>query len=184
MTILRSVARPLGAALVTLLVVVSVVAPAGSSTPRRVRLAGGRAAPTEPIELRPLTTSPDRRIVDDQGRDVLLRGANVNSLGEYWRGVPTIPTTLPVTDADWATMAAHGFSAIRLIISWSRVEPTRGVFDQAYLDQVDGYVRAAAAHGIYSVIDMHQDAYTATISTTDPSTCPAGTQPAKGWDGA
>ena len=136
------------------------------------------------VTLRPLTTSADRRIVDDQGRDVLLRGANVNSLGEYWQGVPSIPTTIPLTEADWSEMAAHGFSVIRLLISWSKVEPTRGVFDQGYLDQVDGYVRAAAAHGIYSVIDMHQDAYTATISTADPSTCPAGTHPAKGWDGA
>ena len=115
---------------------------------------------------------------------MLLRGANVNSLGEYWQGVPSIPATIPLTEADWSEMAAHGFSVIRLLISWSKVEPTRGVFDQGYLDQVDGYVRAAAAHGIYSVIDMHQDAYTATISTADPSTCPAGTQPAKGWDGA
>ena len=58
------------------------------------------------------------------------------------------------------------------------------MIDQGYLDQVDGYVRAAAARGIYSVIDMHQDAYSAFISTTDPASCPAGTGPAKGWDGA
>lgn len=136
------------------------------------------------VSLPALSTSSDHRIVDTDGRDVLLRGANLNSLGEYWQGVPTIPATLPVTDADWDSMAAHGFSVVRLIISWSRVEPTRGVFDQAYLDTVDDAVKAAAARGIYTVIDMHQDAYTATISTTDPSTCPAGTSPAKGWDGA
>ncbi len=136
------------------------------------------------VELRPLSTSADLQIVDDQGRQVLLRGANVNSLGRYWQGVPSLPTTLPVTDADWDTMAAHGFSVIRLIISWSRVEPTRGFFDASYLDEVASYVDAAAAHGIYTVIDMHQDAYTDSISTTDPASCPAGTRPAKGWDGA
>ena len=54
----------------------------------------------EVIELLPLQTA-DRRIVDTAGRDVLLRGANVNSLGEYWQGVPAIAPTIPVTDADW-----------------------------------------------------------------------------------
>ncbi|HEY4376323.1 MAG TPA: cellulase family glycosylhydrolase, partial [Acidimicrobiales bacterium] len=68
--------------------------------------------------------------------------------------------------------------------SWSLVEPTRGHIDQGYLDKVDAAVQAAAAHGMYVVIDMHQDAYTSTVFTTDPSTCPAGTVPAKGWDGA
>jgi len=142
------------------------------------------AAVTDVVELRPLTTSSDERIVDDLGRDVLLRGANVNSLGEYWQGVPSIPATIPVTDADWASMAAHGMSVVRLLVTWSRVEPQRGAIDQAYLDLVDTTVRAAARHGIYSIIDMHQDAWSATVATTDPASCPAGTVPGKGWDGA
>jgi endoglycosylceramidase len=137
-----------------------------------------------PIELVPLQTSEDRRIVDVDGRDVLLRGANVNSLAEYWQGVPSIDPTIPVSEQDWDTMASHGFSVIRLLVTWSLVEPARGEIDEAYLEQVDEYVDAAAAHGIYSVIDMHQDAYTAFLSTEDPSDCPEGTTPAKGWDGA
>lgn len=157
-------------------IVIVVAAASGSSRP---------SAATNPVvELRPLHTSADHQIVDDEGRQVLLRGANVNSLGRYWQGVPTLEPTIPVSADDWDTMAAHGFSVIRLIISWSRLEPTRGVVDQTYLDQVSDYVDAAAAHGIYTVIDMHQDAWTDTISTTDPSTCPPGTTPAKGWDGA
>ena len=81
-------------------------------------------------------------------------------------------------------MAANGFSVIRLLVTWSRIEPTRGVIDESYLDEVEAYVDAAAAHGIYSVIDMHQDAYSAFIFTADASTCETGTTPAKGWDGA
>lgn len=175
----------LGRAVVALVLVAA--ATVGSTGAGALDATQRAAAPTtvdEVVTLRPLSTSSDRRIVDDHGRDVLLRGANVNSLGEYWQGVPSVPTTIPLTETDWEAMAAHGFSAIRLLITWSRVEPTRGAVDQAYLDQVDEYVRAAAAHGMYSVIDMHQDAYTATISTADPTTCPAGTGPAKGWDGA
>jgi endoglycosylceramidase len=155
---------------------------------------GGRTLPasaaTSPTaagvvgDLLPLSASADHRIVDSAGRDVLLRGANLNSLGEYWRGVSSIDPTVAVTNADWDAMSAHGLDVVRLLISWSRVEPTRGTLDQSYLGQVDAAVKAAAAHGIYSVIDMHQDAYTAFLHTADPSTCPAGTTPAKGWDGA
>jgi endoglycosylceramidase len=137
----------------------------------------------EVIELLPLQTA-DRRIIDAAGRDVLLRGANVNSLGEYWQGVPAIAPTIPVTDADWDAMAARGFSVVRLLITWSRVEPTRDVIDEAYLDQLDAAVTAAAERGIYTVIDMHQDAYSAHTATVDPATCPPGTSPARGWDGA
>ena len=136
------------------------------------------------IELLPLSTSKDRRIVDADGRDVLLRGANVNSLALYWQGVPTVDTTIPVSAEDWDTMAAHGFSVIRLLVTWANVEPTKGEIDEDYLEQVDEYVAAAAEHGIYSVIDMHQDAYTSFLSTEDAADCEPGTTPAKGWDGA
>lgn len=101
--------------------------------------------PAEVVDLLPLQTS-GRRIVDTTGRDVLLRGANVNSLGEYWQGVPAIAPTVPLTSADWDEMAAHGFSVVRLLITWSRVELTRGVIDQSYLDARDlSLVRLADA---------------------------------------
>ena len=99
---------------------------------------------TDHVELRPLATSTDRRIVDDLDREVLLRGANVNSLGEYWQGDPDHPPTIAVTDADWEAMAERGISVVRLIITWSLVEPERGVIDQDYLDRVDGAVNAAS----------------------------------------
>ncbi|MFA9566203.1 MAG: glycoside hydrolase family 5 protein, partial [Acidimicrobiales bacterium] len=136
------------------------------------------------IELRPVSVSEDHRIVDDLDREVILRGANVNSLGEYWQGDPDHEPTIPVSEDDWDEMAARGFSAIRLIINWSLVEPERGTFDEQYLDRVDAYVTAAADHGIYTVIDMHQDAYSAFIVTEDPSEYGEGTRPGKGWDGA
>ena len=42
------------------------------------------------IDLRPLHVA-DKRIVDDQGRQILLRGANVNALGEYAQADPRPP---------------------------------------------------------------------------------------------
>lgn len=140
--------------------------------------------PADVVEMRPLWTSDDLRIVDDLDREVVLRGANVNSLGEYWQGDPDHPPTIPFSQADWDEMAARGFSVVRLLVTWSRVEPERGRIDQDYLDEVDGHVAAAAEHGIYTVIDMHQDAYSAFIATEDEAECAEGTRPGKGWDGA
>lgn len=135
-----------------------------------------------PVTLRPLHTA-DRKIVDDLGRQVLLRGANEVALAEYWQGAE-FATQFPQTEQDWADMASYGFSVVRLVVNWSKIEPTRGDYDATYLAAIDSEVKLAAAHGIYTVIDMHQDAYTAFLHTSDASTCPEGTTPAKGWDGA
>ncbi|MGB3055316.1 MAG: cellulase family glycosylhydrolase, partial [Acidimicrobiales bacterium] len=179
-----SVGKLLAVSTVLAVAIVSASVPrSGADEASEAIVAHGLATPGRPLELLPLQTL-DRRIVDTAGRDVLLRGANINSLGEYWQGAPTVPANTPVTSADWDEMAARGFSVVRLLITWSRVEPTRGTIDQNYLDEVDRHVQEAASRGIYTVIDMHQDAYSAFIYTTDPASCPAGTSPAKGWDGA
>ena len=142
------------------------------------------AVAIDPLALRPLSVSADRKIVDDQNAQVLLRGVNVTSLGEYWQGDPTLAPTQELTAADWSEMAARGFNVIRLVVHWSKLEPTRGTLDAAYVQRIDDYVTTAAKHGIYTVIDMHQDAYSAFIFTTLASECTDTTHPAKGWDGA
>lgn len=138
------------------------------------------------MSIPPLTglRTAARRIVDAHGRDVILRGANVNSLAEYWAGRPDLPPVFALADEDWDKMAAYGFNVVRLLISWSRVEPERGRYDLDYLDAVDAHVRAAAERGIYTVIDMHQDVFSPHLATPDPAILPAGTTPARGWDGA
>ncbi len=138
----------------------------------------------EPEGLRPLSVSADLRIVDDLDREVLLRGANVTSLGEYWQGHPDLPPTLPLTEQDWDEMESRGFSVIRLVVHWSRIEPQRGQIDIGYIDEIDATVAAAAEHGIYTVIDMHQDAWSAYIFTPETEECPPDSWPGKGWDGA
>lgn len=135
------------------------------------------------VELRPLSVEAGR-IVDDRGRSVLLRGANVNALGDYFQADPEVEPTAPVTDADWDAMAAHGLSVVRLILSWSRLEPERGTIADDYLLQVRGAVEAANARGLYVVLDVHQDAWGKEVATPDGTTCPEGTEAAIGWDGA
>ena len=171
--------------LVLLVVAVAAVAAACSSDDGSSPSTTSPGLPTAGslVELRPLHVT-GQRIVDDRGREVLLRGANVNALGEYHRADPAVAPTAPVSSEDWDAMAAHGFSVVRLIVSWSRLEPTRGHVDAAYVKRVKAAVSAANRRGIYVVLDMHQDAW-GTSSATPPGTaCPPGTEPAIGWDGA
>ena len=79
-------------------------------------------APRAPQVARPLATTrgADARIVDDLDRTVLLRGVNVNGLGEYYQEYADLPATLPLTEADFAAIAAHGFDVVRLLVTWSR----------------------------------------------------------------
>lgn len=145
---------------------------------------GGTAA-GEPLPR--LHAEPDPtgggRLVDAEGREVLLRGVNVNALAEYWAGTD-LPTTFPLADDDPERMASIGWNAVRLVLSWSKVEPEPGRYDEKYLDEVGTVVDELAVVGIYTIIDLHQDAWGATLVADPSEACPSGSEPALGWDGA
>ncbi len=162
--------------------------PSATLTPPAMPTASPTPAATESLlRLRALRAAPDPanggRIVDADAREVLLRGVNVNALAEYWQGT-AFSTTFPLTDADADMMAAIGWNAVRLLISWSRVEPEPGVYDADYLETVAGAVRLLEQRGIYSIIDLHQDAWGATLVARPNEACSATQEPAFGWDGA
>lgn len=130
------------------------------------------------------TRGTDPGIFDALGRQVILRGVNYNSLGDYYQASPQLPTVFPVDPLAFADMAAQGFNVVRLLISWSALEPERGQIDRDYLARVRAAVEAAAEAGIYVVLDMHQDAWGKYIATPADVVCPANSEPAIGWDGA
>jgi endoglycosylceramidase len=166
-------------------VVVLVVA-LGACTlvPRRTGIPGARG--WRPL-LPALHAEPDPvaggRIVDALGREVLLRGVNVNALAEYWQYGP-FATTFPLTAADADRISATGWNVVRLLVSWSRVEPVPGTYDERYLDRVAAAVDLLARRGVYTIVDFHQDAWGPTLAAPPGTTCPAGSDPAFGWDGA
>jgi endoglycosylceramidase len=75
-------------------------------------------------------------------------------------------------------------NVIRLVVSWSALEPRRGHFDERYLARIRRAVRMAKANDIYVVIDMHQDAWGKFIATPQSETCVPPARPQHGWDGA
>lgn len=143
--------------------------------------------PSDVTELSLLRAEPDPmaggRIVDAAGREVLLRGVNVNAFAEYWSG-NDFPTTFPFVESDAERMSEIGWNTVRLLLSWSRVEPQPGVYDESYLQEIDDAVAVLAKHGLYSVLDLHQDAWSATLAARPDEVCDAPAEPALGWDGA
>ena len=89
------------------------------------------------------------RIVDDQGRTILLRGFDSDTLLEP----ATRHSTLDEQDA--VTMQRAGFDVVRLPLSWALLEPVRGTYDTAYLDSVVTTVRMLERHGLRVVLNMH-----------------------------
>lgn len=163
-----------------------------SITPTGTPSSTPSASPTETsianaLRLPALHAEPDPdnggRIVDAEGREVLLRGVNVNALAEYWQG-GAFATVFPLTASDADLMAAIGWNTVRLLLSWSLVEPEPGVYDDAYLQRVRDAVRLLASRGLYSIIDLHQDAWGATLAARPDEACLPNFEPAFGWDGA
>ncbi len=124
------------------------------------------------------------RIADSLGAAVTLRGVNVNQLGEYYQQDRAIASVLPLTEQDFADIAALGMNVVRLTLSWSELEPVRGTISTEYLQRIRQAVGWARAHGVHVVLDVHQDAWSAHVAAEPDRRCRAGTAPMIGWDGA
>jgi len=120
-------------------------------------------------------------IFDKDGRFVLLRGVNYNVLGDYWQANPEIPATAPYDADQFRIMASYGFNCVRLLFSWSLLEPQPGQYNQDYIGKINQAILDAQQHGIYIMLDLHQDAYGKYIATPKDVACEL---PGKGWDGA
>lgn len=63
-------------------------------------------------------------------------------------------------DEGFKKLRDAGFSAVRLLINWEGIEPTRkGDYDRDYLASIRTLVETANRYGIYVLLDMHQDAF-------------------------
>jgi endoglycosylceramidase len=141
-------------------------------------------------------------IADPQGRRVILRGAVVAGLVDWWSGVdkadltpaPAFPIdpaeytgrcppnsdrvrVPPVCEDDFPEMARLGFNVVRLGVSWSLLEPQPGEYSRSYLDRIAQVVGWARANDIYVVLDLHEDAYSRYLPRPVPAPLPNGTPP-------
>jgi endoglycosylceramidase len=129
-------------------------------------LVAGCGGSDDPPSFSPLTVDGDH-LRDDVGRIVLLRGINARVEGVFdveldGGRVPLEPIPA-LTAADCTRMRQLGLNTLRLPVNWSGIEPTRGSYDEAYLQRVDAAVACAGDAGLFVIVDMHQDAYSKEI---------------------
>jgi endoglycosylceramidase len=124
------------AAALTLVALVVPAAAGGAVTPLRVR---------------------DGRLIDGQGREVVLHGLNV-----VYKLAPYLPndegdarTSFNARDAE--RLRRWGFNTIRLGVSWRALEPQPGQVDRRYISRYRRIVELAGRSGLYVLVDMHQD---------------------------
>lgn len=97
-------------------------------------------------------------LTNSDGQVVLLHGFN-----EVYKLAPYEPSASGFSEDDATFLAANGFNVVRLGVIWAGVEPQPGVYDTAYVKSIQQTVQMLAAHGIYTIIDMHQDLYSASL---------------------
>jgi len=97
----------------------------------------------------PFVTVAGGRFVDHEGRHMILHGVNV---GE--KHPPYVSWHEP---DDFARMREWGFNCVRLLTLWAAVEPECGRYDETYLVRLDERIAWAKEHGLFIVLDMHQD---------------------------
>lgn len=104
--------------------------------------------------------APQRFLVDDSGRALILHGVNVDNHAK------SDPQRMPdIADAEIGMLADDfGFDAVRLLVFWDAAEPAEGTWDSAYLDRVAAQVDRFWAKGIRVILDMHQDVYGPAVS--------------------
>ncbi|HVT65482.1 MAG TPA: cellulase family glycosylhydrolase [Mycobacteriales bacterium] len=145
-----------------------------------------------------------KQIVDAHGRSVLLRGVNIDGLVDYWKPslrppYPNGPAAyrhhkcptddrhvegVPICWFDLPQMKRLGYDNIRLNVSWSLLEPRPGHINHRYIARIAQVVRWAKQVGIWTTIDMHQDAWSKYVFTRPGTKCPAPLGPTVGYDGA
>ncbi len=107
------------------------------------------------------------QLVAPDGRVVILRGINARVAGlfdvTFDDGRAPLETIPDLPDEDVARMASLGFNVLRLPISWSAFEPQPGVWSPAFLATLAGVVASCRNHGIYVLLDVHQDAWSKEI---------------------
>jgi len=112
-----------------------------------------------------------KKLVDGEGREVLLRGVNAGGRSKFppflpfpfeESGYPGQEDEPPFEDALASyvdRIASWGHDVVRVPFSWEGLEPERGNYDAVYLQRYRAILFALDERGIRSIVDFHQDVF-------------------------
>mmetsp|Transcript_21345 Transcript_21345/g.51747 ORF Transcript_21345/g.51747 Transcript_21345/m.51747 type:complete len:483 (-) Transcript_21345:156-1604(-) len=128
----------------------------------RVSLASATVAVAADLSFIHSAEVGDPHFYDEHGRVRIFHGCN--------RVQKSFPWYFPHqvgSDNEPALMKKMGFNVLRLGWMWSGFNPAPGVFNQTYLEIVQGIVDRFGKHGIYVLLDMHEDVLSSKFCTYD-----------------
>lgn len=128
-------------------------------------------APAPPSLTSLRLTVEGRRLLDVEGREVLLRGVNAggrSKLDPFFpfpfaeSGRPEQAGAPPFEEAAAAYAArlgSWGINFVRLPFVWEAVEPARGSYDATFLGRYQALAEAFGQQGVRVLVDAHQDVF-------------------------
>ncbi|HNZ04025.1 MAG TPA: cellulase family glycosylhydrolase [Myxococcota bacterium] len=102
---------------------------------------------------------------DESGRYLLINGVNVSGTSKVPVSVSPVsyvgrPFPIDEVDGWFEKLRRDGFNAIRLLAVWEAVCPEQpGVYDTEYLDYLEQVISKANDHGIYVLINFHENLF-------------------------
>ena len=96
------------------------------------------------------------RFIDSAGRERILNGMNIDD-----KLLDQKEFRYKLDEDFFKKYKEKGFDIIRLAVTWQNLEPEMGKYNESYLKSLDGIFALAEEYGVYILLDMHQDIYSA-----------------------
>ena len=103
-------------------------------------------------------------IRDEYGRQLIFKGVNhciktdsLNRLG--YRKFKSLNKIIDEYDKTLDKYVEQGVNIIRLGFNWAVLEPKRNCFDESAFEFLKKHIELAQQHGIYILLDLHQDLF-------------------------
>ncbi|CDS08592.1 hypothetical protein LRAMOSA09953 [Lichtheimia ramosa] len=98
------------------------------------------------------------QILDEFGRTRFFHGTNVVMKEPPWyRPAEWVPGVSSFGTKDVENMYDLGLNVVRLGHHWAGAEPIRGEYNETFLDIMKKQTKLAEDHGLYVLVDVHQD---------------------------
>jgi hypothetical protein len=103
-------------------------------------------------------------LLDEEGRQLLLRGVNLSGAAKlpdpFTKSFIDRPIKLQEADEHFERIRNLGMNHIRFLVTWEAIEGRGpGLYDEGYIRYVADICKIAGEHGLYVIIDMHQDLF-------------------------